>query len=126
VKPGAADALVADRALGSGRLYDRVRLRGLIIVPLLAALVPFLSFSTVPLLVWLGAGAWGGSDGRPRVHDASSGRGPRPNRASRGGIWDLHRSLCAGLARWWHAPRSCGFDREGKVIATLKPVHEQE
>jgi MFS family permease len=63
-----AMGVAAIAALGSGRLYDRVRLRGLIIVPLLAALVPFLSFSTVPLLVWLGAGAWGAAMG---VHEST-------------------------------------------------------
>jgi MFS family permease len=63
-----AMGVAAIAALGSGRLYDRVGLRGLIIVPPLAALVPFLSFSTVPLLVWLGAGAWGAAMG---VHEST-------------------------------------------------------
>ncbi len=43
------DALAA---LGSGWLYDRVGLRGLIAMPVLTAAVPFLSFSTTPALVW--------------------------------------------------------------------------
>jgi MFS family permease len=54
-----AMGLAALGALGSGWLYDRVGLRGLVAVPFLTAAVPFLSFSTSPALVWLGAAVWG-------------------------------------------------------------------
>ena len=54
-----AMALAALGALASGWLYDRVGLRGLIVVPFLTAAVPFLSFSTTPLLTWAGAVVWG-------------------------------------------------------------------
>jgi MFS family permease len=54
-----AMGLAAAGALMSGWLYDRIGLRGLVIVPLFTAVVPFLSFSTTPLLVWIGAGVWG-------------------------------------------------------------------
>ena len=46
-------------ALGSGRLYDRIGLRGLVVVPIFTAIVPFLSFSTVPAMIWIGAAVWG-------------------------------------------------------------------
>ena len=54
-----AMGLAAVGALASGWLYDRVGLRGLVIVPVLTAAVPFLSFSTTALVAWLGAAAWG-------------------------------------------------------------------
>lgn len=54
-----AMGLAALGALGSGWLYDRIGLRGLVAVPFLTAVVPFLSFSTTPALVWAGAAVWG-------------------------------------------------------------------
>jgi MFS family permease len=54
-----AMGLAAAGALGSGWLYDRIGLRGLVAVPFLTAVVPFLSFSTTPALVWAGAAVWG-------------------------------------------------------------------
>ena len=50
-------------ALVAGRVYDRVGLRGLAPLPLAAALVPFLPFSTRPLLVVVGALVWGAAMG---------------------------------------------------------------
>ena len=74
------DALAA---LGSGWVYDRHGLRGLIVLPALAAAVPFLSFTTTPALVWAGALIWGialgvhGSTMRAAVADLvpADGRG---------------------------------------------------
>jgi MFS family permease len=54
-----AMGLAAIGALASGWLYDRVGLRGLAIVPLLTAAVPFLSFSTTPAVALAGAAVWG-------------------------------------------------------------------
>jgi MFS family permease len=54
-----AMGMAALGALGSGWLYDRVGLRGLVAVPVLTAVVPFLSFATTPWLIWLGAAVWG-------------------------------------------------------------------
>jgi MFS family permease len=54
-----AMGMAAAGALMSGWLYDRIGLRGLVVVPLFTAVVPFLSFSTTPVLVWIGAGVWG-------------------------------------------------------------------
>ena len=54
-----AMGMAALGALGSGRLYDRIGLRGLVVVPLLTAIVPFLSFSTMPAVIWIGAAVWG-------------------------------------------------------------------
>ncbi len=59
------DALAA---LGSGWLYDRVGLAGLVVLPVLAAAVPFLSFSDQPALVWAGAAVWGAAMG---VHEST-------------------------------------------------------
>ncbi|KHL04277.1 hypothetical protein LK10_06625 [Sinomonas humi] len=50
-------------ALGSGALYDRLGLGGLLIALPLAAAVPFLSFSTEVALVWVGAAVWGAAMG---------------------------------------------------------------
>jgi MFS family permease len=55
-------------ALGSGRLYDRVGLRGLAVVPPLGAVVPFLSFSTEAAAVWAGAAVWGAALG---IHEST-------------------------------------------------------
>jgi MFS family permease len=55
-------------ALASGTVYDRVGLRGLIVLPLLGAAAPVLGFSTSASLVWLGAALWGGLTG---VHEAT-------------------------------------------------------
>lgn len=59
------DALAA---VGSGWVYDRIGLRGLIVLPVLAALVPVLSFSTNVALVWAGAIVWGAAMG---VHEST-------------------------------------------------------
>lgn len=61
----AADALAA---LASGRLYDRIGLRGLIVALPLTAIVPVLSFSVTPALVWIGAIVWGAVMG---VHEST-------------------------------------------------------
>jgi len=55
-------------ALGSGLLYDRVGLRGLLAVLPLTAAVPFLSFATAPGLVWAGAVVWGAALG---IHEST-------------------------------------------------------
>lgn len=59
----AAMAAAAIAGLVSGRAYDRVGLRGLVALPVLSALVPFLSFSLSPLLVFVGAVLWGAAMG---------------------------------------------------------------
>lgn len=63
-----AMGIAALASLGSGEVYDRVGLRGLMVVPLLGAVVPFLSFATTAPLVWLGAGLWGAVMG---VHEST-------------------------------------------------------
>jgi MFS family permease len=64
----AAMGAAAIGALGAGVVYDRIGLRGMVVLPLLAAIVPFLSFSTTPLLVWIGAVVWGLAMG---VHEST-------------------------------------------------------
>jgi MFS family permease len=64
----AAMGAAAIGALGAGIVYDHIGLRGMIVLPPLAALVPFLSFSTTPALVWIGAVVWGLAMG---VHEST-------------------------------------------------------
>ena len=64
----AAMGAAALAAVASGHLYDRIGLRGLVLALPLAAAVPFLSFSTVPALVWLGAIVWGAAMG---IHEST-------------------------------------------------------
>lgn len=59
----AAMAAAAPAAIGSGWLYDRIGLRGVIVALPLAAIVPALSFSQTPALVWIGAVVWGAAMG---------------------------------------------------------------
>ena len=63
-----AMAAAALAALGSGRMYDRQGLRGLVVLPLLAAVVPLLSFATSTPAVVVGALVWGVGMG---VHDST-------------------------------------------------------
>jgi MFS family permease len=58
----------AAAALVMGRVYDRAGLRGLLLLPPLAAVVPFLSFSTNVAAVVIGALVWGAGMG---VHDST-------------------------------------------------------
>ncbi len=55
----AAMGVDAIGALLSGWLYDRVGLRGLVAVPVLTAILPFLAFSSRADLVWAGGLLWG-------------------------------------------------------------------
>lgn len=58
-----AMAAAALAALVFGRLYDRHGLRGLVVLPPLAAVIPFLSFSTSVTAVTAGAVIWGAAMG---------------------------------------------------------------
>lgn len=58
-----AMAAAALAGLASGRAYDRIGVRGLIVLPVLSAAVPFLSFSLSPTLVFAGALVWGAAMG---------------------------------------------------------------
>jgi predicted MFS family arabinose efflux permease len=64
----AAMGAAALAALGSGWLYDRIGLRGLVIALPLSVAVPLLSFTTSAALVWLGAIVWGGAMG---IHEST-------------------------------------------------------
>jgi MFS family permease len=64
----AAMAAAAVAAVGFGRVYDRVGLRGLVVLPPLAAVVPFLSFARSDLVVVAGAVVWGAAMG---VHEST-------------------------------------------------------
>lgn len=63
-----AMAAASVAAVGFGRIYDRVGLRGLVVLPPLAALVPLLSFSDAPAGFVTGAVVWGAGMG---VHDST-------------------------------------------------------
>jgi MFS family permease len=64
----AAMGAAALGALAAGAAYDRIGLRGMAVLPVLAAAVPFLSFATAPALVWAGAIVWGLAMG---VHEST-------------------------------------------------------
>ncbi len=59
----AAMGAAALSALAFGRIYDRVGLRSLVVLPVLTAAVPFLSFTRTIALVILGAVVWGAAMG---------------------------------------------------------------
>jgi MFS family permease len=63
-----AMGVAALASLASGSVYDRIGLRGLLVLPLLGAVVPFWSFSTSVPLLWLGAALWGALMG---VHEST-------------------------------------------------------
>jgi MFS family permease len=63
-----AMAAASAAAVLFGRLYDRVGLRGLVVLPALATAVPFLSFSTGIVPVIIGTVVWGAGMG---VHDST-------------------------------------------------------
>jgi MFS family permease len=63
-----AMGIAALSALASGAVYDRAGLRGLVLLPVFGAVVPFLSFSTSVALVWIGAALWGALMG---VHEST-------------------------------------------------------
>lgn len=63
-----AMAAAAIAALVFGRIYDRYGFRGLLLLPVLAAVVPVLSFSTAVAAVAVGAVVWGVAMG---VHDST-------------------------------------------------------
>ncbi len=63
-----AMAAAALAAVGFGRIYDRVGLRGLVVLPVLAAAVPLLSLSGTTALFVAGAVVWGAGMG---VHDST-------------------------------------------------------
>jgi len=64
----AAMGVDALAALASGWCYDRIGLRGLLALPALTAVVPFLAFSDRPVLAWIGALVWGAAVG---VHEST-------------------------------------------------------
>ena len=64
----AAMGAAALTAVASGRIYDRVGFRGLVALPVLGALVPFLSFRTSVAAVLAGAIVWGAGMG---IHDST-------------------------------------------------------
>jgi MFS-type transporter involved in bile tolerance (Atg22 family) len=64
----AAMGVAALAALASGGAYDRWGLRGLVVLPPLALVVPFWSLSRSAALVWVGALVWGAAMG---VHEST-------------------------------------------------------
>jgi MFS family permease len=64
----AAMAAAGLAAVAFGRVYDRFGLRGLVVLPPLAAVVPFLSFATSSVALVIGAVVWGAAMG---VHEST-------------------------------------------------------
>jgi MFS family permease len=83
-------------ALGSGWVYDRVGLAGLAWLPLAAAAVPWLSFATSPVLVWVGAAVWGATLGvqDSTMRAAVADMVPAARRGTAYGVF----AACYGLA----------------------------
>lgn len=106
-----ADALAA---LGSGFLYDRAGLRGLLALPVLAAVVPWLSFGGSAGLVWAGALLWGTALGiqESTMRAAVADLVPAARRGTAYGIF----SACYGLA-WLVGGALVGFLYGGGVAA---------
>lgn len=103
-------------ALASGHVYDRVGLRGLVLLPTLGAAVPFLSFSTSVPLVWLGALLWGAVMG---VHESTMRAAvadlvPRPRRGVGYGTF----TAVYGLA-WLAGAALIGFLYDVSVDAAI-------
>ncbi|MEO6500325.1 MAG: MFS transporter [Jatrophihabitantaceae bacterium] len=63
-----AMAAASGAAVGFGRIYDRIGLRGLIVLPPLAIVVPLLSFSSTTALFIAGSIVWGAAMG---IHDST-------------------------------------------------------
>jgi MFS family permease len=82
----AADAL---SALVSGRRYDRVGIRTLVWLPVLAALVPWLAFQNVAWVAWMGALMWGAALGlqEATLRAAVADLVPRERRGTAYGIF---------------------------------------
>ena len=64
----AAMAAAAVASLISGRAYDKIGLRGLGVLPLLGAAVPFFAFAKSAAFVWVGALLWGFAMG---IHEST-------------------------------------------------------
>ncbi len=92
-------------ALASGRLYDRVGLRALVIAPVLAATVPFRRIHDDTGARVARQRAVGSGDGDPRVDNARRRRRPRAARPPRTGLRHLHGRLRVSVARRQHADR---------------------
>lgn len=82
----AADAL---SALASGRRYDRVGIRTLVWLPVLAAIVPWLAFQNVAWVAWTGALVWGAALGlqEATLRAAVADLVPRERRGTAYGIF---------------------------------------
>jgi len=108
-------------ALGSGWVYDRVGLAGLGWLPVAAAVVPWLSFSTSPVLVWVGAAVWGATLGvqDSTMRAAVADMVPAPRRGTAYGVF----AACYGLA-WFAGGALVGalYDRGIGVVGVVVDV----
>lgn len=111
-----AMAAAALAALGSGRLYDRIGLRGLVIALPLTAVVPLLSFSTDSTWVWIGAGVWGAAGGihESTLRAAVADMVPSTRRGTAYGIF----AAAYGLA-WLAGSTAIGALYEHSVTTTI-------
>ena len=112
----AAMGVDALAALASGWVYDRFALRGLVVLPVLAAVVPVLSFSTTPALVWAGAIVWGAAMG---VHESTMKAAvadlvPAPRRGTGYGVF----TAIYGIA-WLAGSVAIGALYEVSVLVTI-------
>jgi MFS family permease len=112
----AAMGAAALTAVASGRVYDRVGLRGLVLLPVLGAVVPLLSFRTSVGAVVAGSIVWGAGMG---IHDSTMRAAvtdlvPRHRRGAGYGTF----TAVYGLA-WLAGAALIGlFYEHGTVVAT--------
>jgi hypothetical protein len=86
-------------ALATARLYDRIGLSALAVLPVPAAAVSFLAFTTNPALIRIGALAWGRGYGDARIHHEGRRRRARPRPPPRHRVRPVRHQLRARLAR---------------------------
>jgi len=101
-------------AVASGRAYDRVGMRGLVVLPALGVLVPLLSFRTSVWAVVAGAVVWGAAMG---IHDSTMRAAVTDLVAAgtaRDRLRNVHRCLWPGLARWRGTDRPALRARHGR------------
>jgi predicted MFS family arabinose efflux permease len=105
------------RRFVAGRLYDRIGLRGLFVLPVLAALVPWLGFGSSTSLAVLGSLIWGAAMGiqESSMRAAVADLVPAERRGSAYGTF----TACYGLA-WFGGSALIGVLYE--VSTTLTAI----
>lgn len=115
----AAMAVDAGAALLSGRWYDRVGISGLVLLPLLAAAVPWLGFSSTAALAVVGVLVWGAAMGVQESTMRAAVADLVPN-ARRGSAYGLFTAAYG--AAWLLGSLLIGLLYEHSVVVTAAVV----